>query len=68
MRWSMSPAARGYKGGGINLGFTGESIKPLFRPEEATSFEAGIKARLFENSLVAGVDGLPHATSRTIRR
>ncbi|MDP9143010.1 MAG: TonB-dependent receptor [Pseudomonadota bacterium] len=42
--------ARGYKGGGINLGFTGETIKPLFRPEQATSFEAGVKARLFENS------------------
>ncbi|HEY1077937.1 MAG TPA: TonB-dependent receptor [Fontimonas sp.] len=42
--------ARGYKGGGINLGFTGESIKPTFKPEQATSVEAGVKARLFDNS------------------
>ncbi|HZP12630.1 MAG TPA: TonB-dependent receptor [Nevskiaceae bacterium] len=39
--------ARGYKGGGINLGFVGESIQPTFRPEQATSYEIGAKARLF---------------------
>ncbi len=39
--------ALGYKGGGINLGFTGESIEPTFRPEQAISYEAGLKARLF---------------------
>jgi iron complex outermembrane receptor protein len=39
---------RGYKGGGINLGFTGETIPPTFRPEEATSYEIGAKARLFK--------------------
>lgn len=44
-------AARGFKGGGINLGFTGETVDPTFRPERATSFEAGIKARLFERLL-----------------
>ncbi len=40
--------SRGYKGGGINLGFTGETIKPTFRPEQATSYEVGAKARLFK--------------------
>lgn len=40
--------ARGYKGGGINLGFTGTSIAPVFKPEQATSYELGAKLRLFD--------------------
>ena len=39
-------AQRGVKGGGINLGVTGETVKPTFRPERATSFEAGVRGRL----------------------
>ena len=41
-------AARGYKSGGINLGVTGESVQPTFKPEQATSFELGLKGRLFK--------------------
>lgn len=44
----FASAARGYKGGGINLGFTGESVDPTFRPEQATSFELGVKSYLFK--------------------
>lgn len=44
-------AALGYKGGGINLGFTGESVTPTFRPERATSYEMGLKTRLFERAV-----------------
>lgn len=51
---AYASVARGYKGGGINLGFTGESIKPTFRPERATSFEIGSKARLFDRRLSVG--------------
>jgi iron complex outermembrane receptor protein len=43
--------ARGYKGGGINLGATGDSVKPTFKPEEATSFELGVKSQLFDRAL-----------------
>ncbi|WP_428311979.1 TonB-dependent receptor [Hydrocarboniphaga sp.] len=43
--------ARGYKGGGINLGATGETVKPTFKPEEATSFELGVKSQLFDRAL-----------------
>ncbi|HEY0974592.1 MAG TPA: TonB-dependent receptor [Solimonas sp.] len=43
--------ARGYKGGGINLGFTSESIRPTFEPEEATAYEVGIKGQFFERRL-----------------
>jgi iron complex outermembrane recepter protein len=46
-------AAQGFKGGGINLGFTGETITPTFRPERATSYEVGTKARLFDRAFVA---------------
>jgi iron complex outermembrane recepter protein len=45
---TYASVARGFKGGGINLGFTGETIQPTFRPEQATSFEIGAKARLFK--------------------
>lgn len=49
-RWSprlmtYASLARGYKAGGINLGATGESVKPTFDPEQATSFEVGAKGR-----------------------
>lgn len=40
-------AARGYKSGGINLGVTGPSVQPTFKPEQATSFEVGVKGRVF---------------------
>lgn len=43
-------AAQGYKGGGVNLGYTSDSITPTFLPERATSYEAGLKARLFGNA------------------
>ncbi len=43
--------ARGYKGGGINLGVTGESVKPTFEPEEATAYELGAKGQFFGNRL-----------------
>lgn len=39
--------ARGYKGGGINLGATGDSVQPTFKPEEALSYEIGLKSQLF---------------------
>ncbi|HKY92460.1 MAG TPA: TonB-dependent receptor, partial [Nevskiaceae bacterium] len=45
--------SRGYKGGGINLGFTGESITPTFDPEQATSYELGAKAQFFERLATA---------------
>ena len=47
--------ARGYKGGGINLGVTGENIKPTFEPEEATSIETGIKGRFFDRRVSASL-------------
>ncbi|HVT34483.1 MAG TPA: TonB-dependent receptor, partial [Nevskiaceae bacterium] len=53
---SYASVARGYKGGGINLGFIGASIKPTFAPEQATSYEIGIKARLFERRLSLAFD------------
>ena len=43
--------ARGYKGGGINLGATGESVAPTFKPEKATSYEIGLKNRWFSNRM-----------------
>ncbi|MDB5970784.1 MAG: putative TonB-dependent siderophore receptor [Hydrocarboniphaga sp.] len=43
--------ARGYKGGGINLGATGDTVKPTFKPEEATSYELGVKSQLFDRAL-----------------
>ncbi len=48
-------AARGYKGGGINLGVTGERIEPTFSPETATAFEVGAKSRLFGQRMALAV-------------
>lgn len=48
-------AARGYKGGGINLGVTGSTIQPTFKPEQATSIETGIKGRFFDRRLSAAL-------------
>lgn len=45
--------ARGYKGGGINLGATGESVKPTFEPEEATSYELGAKTQLAKRAFIS---------------
>lgn len=49
--WQLQPnirsyftAARGYKGGGINLGVIGPSVGETFEPETATSFELGLKS------------------------
>ncbi len=38
--------SRGYKAGGINLGVTGESVPPTFKPEEATAYEIGAKGQI----------------------
>ena len=48
-------AARGYKGGGINLGVTGPTIQPTFEPESATAFETGLKGRFFDNRFAASL-------------
>jgi len=45
---AYASVGRGYKGGGINLGATGESVAPTFKPEEALSYEIGLKSQLFE--------------------
>lgn len=49
--------ARGYKSGGVNLGVTGNSVKPIFKPETATSYEVGSKNTFFNRrvSLSAAV-------------
>lgn len=43
--------ARGYKGGGINLGVTGTSVQPTFEPEVATAYEIGAKGQFFNRRL-----------------
>ncbi len=48
---TYASVARGYKGGGINLGVTGESVKSTFEPEEATAYEIGIKGQFFQRAL-----------------
>ena len=45
---AYASAARGYKSGGINLGVTGDSVQPTFKPEQATSFELGMKGRVLK--------------------
>ena len=44
-------AARGYKSGGINLGVTGETVKPTFRPEISTMLEVGVKGLAWRQRL-----------------
>lgn len=44
--------ARGVKSGGINLGVTGKSTDPVFRPEIADSIELGLKTLLFDERLL----------------
>jgi iron complex outermembrane receptor protein len=48
---SYASVARGYKSGGINLGVTGESVSPTFKPELATAYEIGAKGQLFDRRL-----------------
>ena len=48
---SYFTAARGYKGGGLNLGVIGGSVQETFRPEIATSFELGVKSQFFRRRL-----------------
>lgn len=43
--------ARGYKSGGINLGVTGETVKPTFKPETVNAYELGAKADLLQRRL-----------------
>lgn len=57
--WRWSPevmtyltASRGVKSGGVNLGVTGERVRPVFRPEVADSLELGVKTLLFEERLL----------------
>ncbi len=45
-------ASRGVKSGGINLGVTGNSTDPVFRPEVADSVELGFKSLLFDERLL----------------
>jgi iron complex outermembrane receptor protein len=47
--------ARGYKGGGINLGATGESVEPTFKAERATAYEAGIKSLFYQGRLATAL-------------
>ena len=44
--------SRGVKSGGINLGVTGRSTNPVFRPEIADSAELGVKSLLFGERLL----------------
>lgn len=44
--------SRGIKGGGVNLGVTGERVQPTFRPEVADSLEVGLKSLLFDERLL----------------
>lgn len=44
--------SRGVKSGGINLGVTGASTSPVFRPEIADSAELGLKSLLFNDHLL----------------
>ncbi|ROH93629.1 TonB-dependent receptor [Stagnimonas aquatica] len=43
--------ARGYKGGGINLGVIGPSVGETFEPETATSVELGVKSSFLRRRL-----------------
>ena len=52
---AYASVARGYKGGGINLGVTGESVKPTFKPEKATAYEVGYKGRFLDQRLSMSV-------------
>ena len=46
----FATAARGFKSGGVNsISFTGEDLE--YEPETATSFELGVKSKLFGRSL-----------------
>lgn len=57
--WKWSPTvmsyvaySRGVKSGGVNLGVTGERVKPSFRPEAVDSFESGLKSLLWNERLL----------------
>lgn len=58
LRYELTPQlntyasiTRGYKGGGINLGATGDAVKPTFKPEKATAYETGLKSAWFDQRL-----------------
>lgn len=55
--------SRGVKSGGINLGVTGASTEPVFRPEIADSAELGFKSLLFEERVLISL-ALYHARIR----
>jgi len=59
-RWSPSvmtylTLSRGVKSGGVNLGVTGERVKPTFRPEVADAIELGLKSQLWSDRLLFNV-------------
>lgn len=56
-RWSPSVMtyltySRGVKSGGVNLGVTGERVKPTFKPEVADAIELGVKSLLWSDRLL----------------
>lgn len=56
-RWTPSVMtyltySRGVKSGGVNLGATGERVKPTFRPEVADAIELGVKSQLWSDRLL----------------
>ncbi|MEK6788341.1 MAG: TonB-dependent receptor [Pseudomonadota bacterium] len=59
LSWRWTPSvmtyltySRGVKSGGVNLGVTGERVKPAFRPEIADSVELGLKSLLWSDRLL----------------
>ena len=62
LAWRWSPSlmtyltySRGVKSGGVNLGVTGERVKPMFRPEVADALELGLKSQLWSDRLLLNV-------------
>lgn len=59
LSWRWTPSvmtyltySRGVKSGGVNLGVTGESVKPTFKPEVVDSIELGVKSLLWSDRLL----------------
>lgn len=57
MQWlpelnSYAAYSHGVKSGGVNLGVTGASTNPIFKPETANSLEIGLKSLLFDERLL----------------
>lgn len=52
IQWS-----KGYKSGGVNLPSGGGAILPLYKPENISAFEAGLKSQFLDRTLTFNIAG-----------